>query len=270
MIVNRLTHKSTEEGRERERDDALGARCTVGRPARPGFQREKSFASCALVIEEETAPPLRVAGRSSRFWTVESTSPLLLLLLLFIFLLHHRTPLARSLGSLPRSVMKVLQVERAACDNKAIHTFIYNWPTYFARTNRSTDRRAERRTLDMVDGAGPDRACSREGRGPAGLARWDRVPAHRERVEKWKRAGERVRKVDVRKISTGNCLVRRESCAGRSGRPDGRTALPPAEEFVFLLRARRVDPRDRYGSGATGTRERPGESTTPDVQWTFQ
>jgi len=81
VIVNRLTHKSTQK-RQRKRE-RRHARCTLhsdGRPARPDFdQREKSFASCALKIEEEeeeeTAPPLRAAGRSSRFWTVESTPP---------------------------------------------------------------------------------------------------------------------------------------------------------------------------------------------------
>jgi len=131
-----LTHKSREK-RERKRE-RRHARCTLhsdGRPARPDFdQREKSFASCALKIEEEeeeeeTAPPLRAAGRSSRFWTVESTPPL------------PPPPSAQhrsrslALGSLPRSVMKVLQVERAACDNKAILLFITGRLTSRARAS---------------------------------------------------------------------------------------------------------------------------------------
>lgn len=132
------------------------------------------------------------------------------------------------------------------------YTFIYNWPTYVA--SRAPVDRRENGSLDRADGAAADL--------------WDRRATW---TREWKNGSEpRECERCAREKSRCNSLAARElrrSEERPDGQTDGRTALLRKNSFSFCGR---VDPRDRCERGATGTRERPGESTIPDVQWTFQ
>jgi len=200
-------------------------------PSRPSFQQEKSFASCGA--QEWRGDRAAVTSGRTLFPILDGGK-------------HLSSPfflgrLSLALPALPLVLLWKCRKWSAppVRDNKAILLFITG-----RLTSRAPADRRENGTLDRTDGAAADH-CARE----------------------WKNGSEPR---DAREKNLDEQFPRGERAApvGRTiGWTNGRRFHWRKNSFSFCGSA---DSRDRCERGATGTRERPGESIIPDVQRTFQ
>lgn len=206
-IVNRSAHIN----QSKERKTMPGARYTIVRLDLVFSEKSRSF----LARSRSKKRPCRVTnGRTTLFPILDTVKS--------ISLLPQPQPLLLAHGSLSRSVMKVLQVERAPAvrDNKAILLFITGRLIHIYKYTHLHTSRWPVNRQGMTD------------RVARGLT-WSWTTRADERVEKWKRAEMRECERGAQEKSRRTIPSRRESYLHRP------------EEFVFLLSVRWSE-RDRY------------------------